>query len=97
MFLGVPFNIASYSLLTHIIAQLTGLEVGEFVHTLGDAHVYLNHVDQVHEQLGRQERNLPELEMPKFKTLDDVLKSTVDDFKLVGYDPHPTIRAEMAV
>lgn len=97
MFLGVPFNIASYSLLTHILAQLTGLKVGEFIHTLGDAHIYLNHVDQVKEQLARDLRPLPSLMMPWFETLDEVLKAKADDFKLVGYDPHPTIKAEMAV
>lgn len=97
MFLGVPFNIASYSLLTHILADITGLGVGDFVHTIGDAHIYLNHVDQVQEQLGREERPLPTLEMPNFENLSHVLRSDVDDFRLVGYDPHPMIRAPMAV
>jgi len=97
MFLGVPFNIASYSLLTHMMAQMTGLKVGEFIHTIGDAHIYLNHIDQVKEQLARHERALPELVMPDFETLDELLSKTVDEFKLVGYDPHPTIRAEMAI
>jgi len=97
MFLGVPFNIASYALLTHIIAGLTGLKVGDFVHSIGDAHIYLNHMDQVKEQLARKPRALPKLSMAQFKMLDDVIKLKVDDFQLVGYDPYPTIKAEMAV
>jgi thymidylate synthase len=97
MFLGVPFNIASYALLTHIIAQLTGLKVGDFVHTMGDAHIYSNHVDQVKEQLSRELRPLPTLIMPEFETLDQLLTLSVNDFKLDGYDPHPTIKAPMAV
>jgi len=97
MFLGVPFNIASYALLTHIIAGLTGLKVGDFVHSIGDAHIYLNHMDQVKEQLARKPRALPKLSMEQFKMLDDVIKLKVDDFQLVGYDPYPTIKAEMAV
>lgn len=97
MFLGVPFNIASYALLTHIIADLTGLKVGEFVHTFGDAHIYLNHLDQVQEQLGRTPDVLPMLEFPKFKTLDEVLNSSVSDYALVGYSPQANISAPMAV
>lgn len=97
MFLGVPFNIASYALLTHILAQLTGLRVGEFVHTLGDAHIYLNHVDQVQEQINRSERDKPQLLMPEFKSLDEVLSSTPNDYRLIGYDPHPIIHGKMAV
>jgi len=97
MFLGVPFNIASYSLLTHILAQLTGLTVGDFVHTIGDAHIYLNHQDQVAEQLKRVPVASPMLLMPEFKTLDNVLNTSVYDYKLVGYDPQPTIKAPMAV
>jgi len=97
MFLGVPFNIASYALLTHILARLTGYNVGDFVHTIGDAHIYLNHLDQVNEQLRRDFRDLPMLVMPDFLNLAEVLDSRVDDFRLDGYDPHPTIRGEMAV
>lgn len=97
MFLGVPFNIASEALLTHMLAQICKLEVGDFVHSIGDAHIYLNHMDQVAEQLSRTERPLPELVMPEFKTLNELLECKVDDFKLVGYDPHPSIKAEMAI
>lgn len=97
MFLGVPFNIASYSLLTHIIAKLTDLQPGEFVHTIGDAHVYLNHVDQVTAQLKREERPLPTLEIPNATRLQDFLGSNVENFYLHNYNPHPTIKADMAV
>lgn len=97
MFLGVPFNIASESLLIHIIAQICGLKPGTFVHTIGDAHIYLNHLDQVQEQLSRTERDLPRLIMPNFKNIDELLQCQVEGFRLVGYDPHPTIRADMAV
>jgi len=94
MFLGVPFNIASYSLLTHIIARECGLKVGEFIWTGGDCHIYKNHVDAVKEQLSREERTLPTL----FVTVDKKLGEYVlEDFVLEGYDPHPTIKAEMAV
>jgi thymidylate synthase len=97
MFLGIPFNIASYSLLTHIVAEIVGLKVGDFVHTLGDAHIYLNHVDQVEEQLARPDRDLPQILIPQLSSLSDVLASQVDDYKLVGYDPHPAIHGKMAV
>lgn len=93
MFLGVPFNIASYSLLTHIIAREVGLEVGEFVWTGGDCHIYNNHVDAVNEQLSRDERDLPKL---VFET-KNIKDYTVNDFVLEGYDPHPSIQADMAV
>jgi len=94
MFLGVPFNIASYSLLTHIIARECGLKVGEFIWTGGDCHIYKNHVDAVKEQLSREERTLPTL----FVTVDKKLgEYTVEDFILENYNPHPTIKAEMAV
>ena len=97
MFLGVPFNIASYSLLTHMMAQISGLGVGEFIWVGGDSHIYLNHLDQVKEQLSRTPRNLPTLDMPAFKNLDELLSSKVDDYRLIGYDPHPPIKAPMAV
>jgi thymidylate synthase len=95
IFLGVPFNIASYALLTHMVAQVTGLEPGDFVHTFGDVHLYLNHVDQADEQLSRSPRPRPRLEInPEETSLFDFV---YDDFKIVGYDPHPAIRAEVAV
>ena len=95
MFLGVPFNIASYSLLTHLIAQVCDLNVGEFVHVLGDAHIYLNHVEQVKEQLTREPLPAPQLWLnPEVK---DITKFTMSDIKLVGYTSHDAIKAEMAV
>ena len=95
VFLGVPFNIASYALLTMMMAQVTGLEPGEFVHTFGDAHLYLNHLDQADEQLQRTPRALPRMQIdPSVKS---IFKFKYDDFKLVGYDPHPHIKADVAV
>lgn len=102
VFLGVPFNIASYALLTHIIARECNLEVGDFVHTIGDAHIYLNHVDQVKEQLSRTEYPLPTLEIANDFILSDGLNSefdldTADMFILNNYEHHPFIKADMAV
>ena len=93
MFLGVPFNIASYSLLTHIIARECNLQVGFFIHTLGDYHIYHQHFSQVEIQLSRTTRNIPDLEF-KTKKIKDY---KTDDFKLINYDPHPSILAEMNV
>jgi thymidylate synthase len=95
IFLGVPFNIASYSLLTMMIAQVTGLEPGEFIHTMGDAHLYSNHIEQAREQISREPRALPRMKLnPAVK---DLFAFTYDDFTLEGYDPHPPIRAPISV
>ena len=94
-FLGVPFNIASYALLLMMMAQVTGLEVGEFVHTLGDAHIYLNHLDQVKLQLSREPLQLPKMIInPEIKDIRDF---KIEDFKLEGYECHPAIKGEVSV
>lgn len=95
MFLGVPFNIASYSLLLMMMAQVTGYEPYEFIHTFGDTHIYLNHIDQVRDQLSREPRNLPRVELNK--SIDSIFDFKYEDIKLVGYDPHPTIKGEVSV
>ena len=95
IFLGVPFNIASYALLTQMIAHVCGLKFGEFIHTLGDAHIYTNHIDQVNEQLRRKPKKLPQIKInPSVKNIFDF---KYEDFSLEGYDPYPLIKAPVAI
>jgi len=95
IFLGVPFNIASYAFLTHMVAQVTGLEVGDFVHTLGDAHLYHNHIEQARLQLTRTPRALPKLVIKR--TPESIFDFEFEDFEIVGYEADPTIKAPIAV
>ncbi|MBK6958708.1 MAG: thymidylate synthase [Nitrosomonas sp.] len=95
IFLGVPFNIASYALLTLMIAQVCNLEAGDFVHTLGDAHLYLNHLDQAREQLQREPRSLPIMQLNR--EIKEILDFSYEDFTLENYDPYPAIKAPVAV
>jgi thymidylate synthase len=97
MFLGVPFNIASYALLTHMLAHICELEVGDFVHTIGDAHIYQNHMDQVKQQIEREPHPLPQLALPVFCDLETLLRCKPRDFVLCNYNPMPSIKAPMAV
>ena len=95
VFLGVPFNIASYALLTIMMAQVCDLEAGDFVHTLGDAHIYSNHKEQIELQLSRTPKSLPTMKMnPEIK---DLFAFTYDDFELIDYDPHPLIKGSVAI
>ena len=95
IFLGVPFNIASYALLLMMVAQVTGLKAGDFVHTLGDAHIYLNHMDQIKLQLTRDTRQLPQMIINP--AVDNIFNFNFEDFELINYNPHPHIKGEVAV
>ncbi len=97
IFLGVPFNIASYALLTHIVAKITDLKVGEFVHTFGDLHLYNNHINQAKEQLERTPKSLPSLIINPQCSMMDIASVTADDILLENYDPHPSIKAPIAI
>ena len=95
MFLGVPFNIASYALLTQMLAHICGFELGEFVHTLGDTHIYFDHMEQVKEQLSREPKSLPQMVIKrKIDSIDDF---KYEDFEIVNYDPYPLIKGKVSV
>lgn len=98
-FLGIPYNIASYALLTHIIAEECDLGVGEFVHTVGDAHIYVNHEEQIKEQLSREPRESPTLRIKRNEdgSTKGIFNYSVEDFELIGYNPHPKIKGAVAV
>ncbi len=95
VFLGVPFNISSYALLTLMMAQVSGFQPGEFVHTFGDVHIYNNHLEQIHLQLSRKPRKLPQMKINP--DVNDLFKFQFEDFELIGYDPYPAIKAKVAV
>ena len=97
MFLGVPFNIASYALLLSIIAEILNLKPKRFIHSFGDAHIYKNSIEQVKEQISRNPKKLPKLKIPNLNSLKDLNNYKIEDFILIGYDPHPPIKARMAV
>ena len=97
MFLGVPFNIASYALLLSIVAEVLNLKPKRFIHSFGDAHIYKNSIDQVKEQIKRTPKRLPKLIFPSLESINDLKRCNINDFVLEGYDPHPPIKAEMAV